>query len=152
MLMPVSCSKAWRGDGPPKILHGSEWIGTNQARGEILDMIFGLTEDYARSESEDGSTYETGDMKVVFSFPVQGESPAGLRDTISYLGTYQYTRTPSRVHGDVHHGVAEFDLVDSLTGERTSFGMSFHNQRFFVSFRGSSYPADRVDEPTAVQQ
>lgn len=137
LLLPVSCNKAWRGDGPPSVLEKSVWIGTNQARNEILELRFGFEGDVSRVESEDGSTVETGRMEMVF------HSPA---DTVMYEGTYSYRRWPSSVSGDVFHGSADMKLTEADTGESVNVEMTFHNQRFFISFRGSSYPADRAED------
>lgn len=143
VLLLGSCNKAWRGDGPPEQLAGTEWIGTNQARGEVLDMVFGLDGEYSVDDHGDGSSYETGTMKLLFSFPA-GDTEE--RDTIVYNGTYTYSRTPTGVPGDVPHGNADFALENTETGETVKSGMSFHNRRFYVSFKGSSYPADRAED------
>lgn len=137
LLLPVSCNKAWRGDGPPSVLEKTVWIGTNQARNEILELRFGFSGDVTNEGSEDGSTTENGQMEMVFTSPA---------DTVRYEGTYSYSRWPSSVSGDVFHGSADMELTKADTGESVNVKMTFHNQRFFISFNGSSYPADRAED------
>lgn len=113
------------------------WIGTNQARSEILELEFGFDGEVSRSGSEDGSTTESGQVEMLFTSP---------SDTVAYNGSYLYSRWPSSVSGDVFHGSVEMQLREVGTSEILNVGMTFHNQRFFISFRGSSYPADRAED------
>lgn len=143
VLLLLSCNRAWRGDGPPQVLGGTVWIGTNQARGEVLDMVFGVDGEYSLHDSGDVFSYETGAVKIFFSFPAED---AGKRDTTVYIGTYAYRCYPTGVSGDVPGANADFSLENMRTGEKVNSGMSFHNRRFYVSFNGSSYPADRAED------
>lgn len=127
---------AWRGDGPPDTLVGTAWVGTNQAREERIDIVF---DDIAMMTDvrEDGSFTEEGDADMVFSSP---------SDTLFYSGTYIYQRTPSSLPQDVDYGEVTFHLFEEETGDSVVCRMTFHNMRFYLSFRGSSYPTDRIED------
>lgn len=144
LFLLSSCASSWRGDGPPEILSGTAWTGTNQARGEVLDMFFGLSGNCFMEEYEDGSTFETGDMRMIFSYPA--EEGSALRDSMLYTGTYTYSRTPTGVLHDVFHGNVSFYLVNVDTGDSVHNGMSYHNQRFYTVFGDTSYPTDPAED------
>ena len=136
LLLSVSCDRAWRGDGPPDTLVGTAWVGTNQAREERIDIVF---DDIAMMTDvrEDGSFTEEGEAEMVFSSP---------SDTLFYSGTYIYQRTPSSLPHDVDSGEVTFHLSEEETGDSVVSRMTFHNMRFYLSFRGSSYPTDRIED------
>lgn len=145
LFLSVSCTKALRGEGPPETLAGTVWIGTNEARGEILEFSFGTDMD-SFTLGDDGSSVETGEVKLLFTSPVNGEQE--LRDTVSYSGHYSYSRWPSSLKGDVYHGDVSFTLTDPETGAARQAGMTFHNMRFYFVFRDSSgaWPTDLAED------
>lgn len=119
-----SCAAAWRGDGPPESIENTSWVGTNKARGEIIFMEFGSGED----------------MRLLFTFPSTGN--AEERDTVSYSGKYTYDYHPSNDGTGSIRGTVSMSLTDDSSGGKVSAYMSYHNQRFYLTFKGSAYPSD----------
>lgn len=144
LFLLVSCNKAWRGDGPPGTVAGTVWIGTNEARGEILEIRFLLSEDVSYILEEDGSSTETGESEILFTSPAADVQ--GVRDTVYYSGSYTYSRWPSTVAGDVYHGQVRFTLTGENGAVREAV-MVFHNMRFYFEFKDSpgAWPADPAD-------
>lgn len=137
-----SCAAAWRGDGPPSTLVNSIWIGTNDARGEIIEMRFGY-DGGGGSASQSGQASENnheekGTMIMIFSKP----SDAGERDSILYTGTYVYKYHNANDGTGNIRGSVSMSLVEKDSGEPVSASMSYHNQRFYLTFQGSAYPTD----------
>ena len=137
-----SCAAAWRGDGPPSTLEKTTWIGTNDARGEIIEMRFGY-DDGVTSADRNGqpseSLYEeNGTMLMIFSRP----SDAGKRDSVSYSGTYTYKYYNANDGTGNVRGSVSMSLVEKESGEPVSASMSYHNQRFYLTFKGGAYPSD----------
>ena len=136
-----SCAEKWRGEGPPEMLEKSVWIGTNEARGEILEFRFGFTGETVREVEPDGASRESGDVRMLFT---SAAGPA-VRDTVVYDGSYVYSRRPSGVAGDVFHGTVRLVLSErGGDGAVREAWMVFHNMRFFFSFDDSpgSWPTD----------
>lgn len=145
LLVTASCNKAWRGDGPPGTVAGTVWIGTNEARDEILELSFGMSGDVSFSQEEDGSSTETGEVDILFTSPAAEQ---GLRDTVCYSGLYTYSRRPSSVVGDVYHGQIRFTLTAQESGKVREAVMEFHNMRFYFEFMDSpgAWPADPAED------
>ncbi|HIZ84994.1 MAG TPA: hypothetical protein IAC04_00685 [Candidatus Coprenecus stercoravium] len=129
-----SCAKAWRGDGPPKLLSGTVWEGTNQARNEVL--LFSFSDGTVVPEGE--NTREDGSVTMDYL----------VGDTVKnrYEGSYTYYRII------LHNGTgsvsadAFLTVVEVNTGDTLSFKMGFSNQRFFTNVFNSYYPTDPVTE------
>lgn len=136
----VSCAREWRGDGPPESLQESVWVGTNIARHEVIEMCFGCSGEVSVSRHEDGSSVESGDVRLLFMH----QDSAAVMDTVLYEGEYTYSRVPSSVSGDVYHGSVRMTLTEAVTGESANAKMSFYNMRFYLYFNDSYYPSDPV--------
>ena len=139
VLLASSCAKSWRGDGPPSALEGTVWIGTNQAREEILEFRFGFSGDVSFSGSEDGSSTENGSVSITFASP---------DDTVYYGGSYSYQLWPSGIPGDVLHAEVFMKLTQRGTGAVQDGWMKYQNQRFYFEFvgGGGAWPTDLAED------
>lgn len=126
LTMIVSCAAKLRGDDPPESLENTVWIGTNKAREEVIIMEFGTEE------------------KVGFFFTCPSSNGQD-RDTTEYSGTYVYDRHDAADGTATVKGVVRLSLHQVETGEQVSAVMNYYSSRFFLDFKGSSYPSDRVE-------